>query len=62
MFFPAGGKALEAEGINHIEIESLGDAEAAAEGLILQLWKYEELKDKRKQKGVPDIKLSSDDQ
>ncbi|KAL0269238.1 UNVERIFIED_CONTAM: hypothetical protein PYX00_007040 [Menopon gallinae] len=55
----AGGKALEAEGINDIEIESLGDAEAAAEGLILQLWKYEELKDKDKQLGVPEVKFKS---
>lgn len=43
----AGCKALQDIGITNISLESLNDAEAAAEGSLLSTWKYQEFKTKK---------------
>ncbi|XP_076240163.1 cytosol aminopeptidase isoform X2 [Calliopsis andreniformis] len=53
----AGCRALDAVEIKDIELESLGDAEAAAEGAALSTWFYQGLKNKEQQKVFPKISL-----
>jgi hypothetical protein len=43
--------------IRNIEIESLGDAEAAAEGAGLSTWLYQAYKSEEKKKKLPQISL-----
>lgn len=47
LFFLGGCKALQAVGAKEINVEDLGDAEAAAEGSILGTWKFQEFKTKK---------------
>ncbi|XP_015509984.1 cytosol aminopeptidase isoform X1 [Neodiprion pinetum] len=51
----AGCRALDAVEIKNISIESLGDAEAAAEGAGLASWFFQEFKNKEKQKVLPQV-------
>ncbi|XP_015600885.1 cytosol aminopeptidase isoform X2 [Cephus cinctus] len=53
----AGCRALDSVEIKDITLESLGDAEAAAEGAGLTSWFYQEFKNKEKQKTLPKISL-----
>ncbi|KZC05947.1 Cytosol aminopeptidase, partial [Dufourea novaeangliae] len=53
----AGCRALDAVAIKDITLETLGDAEAAAEGAALSIWFYQGLKNKEKQKVFPKISL-----
>jgi len=43
--------------IRNIQIEPLGDAEAAAEGAGLSTWLYQEYKSEEKKKKLPQISL-----
>lgn len=43
--------------ITDIELESLGDAEAAAEGAGLATWLYQGYKNEKKKKKLPKISL-----
>ncbi|UYV68354.1 LAP3 [Cordylochernes scorpioides] len=45
-----GAKQLREVGVTSIDVDSCGDAEAAAEGTTLGLWSYDELKKKSSQK------------
>ncbi|PBC29834.1 Cytosol aminopeptidase [Apis cerana cerana] len=53
----AGCRALDAVEIKDIQLEALGDAEAAAEGAALSMWFYQGLKNKEKQKILPKVSL-----
>ncbi|XP_043790439.1 cytosol aminopeptidase-like isoform X2 [Apis laboriosa] len=53
----AGCRALDAVEIKDIQLETLGDAEAAAEGAALSMWFYQGLKNKEKQKILPKVSL-----
>lgn len=54
-FFAAGCQALHGVGMKNICIESLYDAESAAEGGKLSVWKFQEYKSKRSD--IPEINL-----
>ncbi|XP_014240951.1 cytosol aminopeptidase-like isoform X3 [Cimex lectularius] len=51
----AGCKNLQSVDISSVEIEDLGDAEACAEGVFLSLWHYQEWKEEKKKKKIPDV-------
>ncbi|XP_044257997.1 cytosol aminopeptidase-like isoform X3 [Tribolium madens] len=51
----AACRALDAAGVKKIQIESLGDAEAAAEGCNLATWKFQDFKTKKET--LPEISL-----
>ncbi|KAK0085323.1 hypothetical protein PV325_005433 [Microctonus aethiopoides] len=53
----AGCNALDAVDIKDIDVEPMGDAEAAAEGSILSTWIFQEFKNKSKQKILPNVNL-----
>ncbi|KAK9301667.1 hypothetical protein QLX08_006084 [Tetragonisca angustula] len=53
----AGCRALDAVEIKDIQLETLGDAEAAAEGAALSTWFYQGSKNKEKQKVLPKVSL-----
>ncbi|XP_043247808.1 cytosol aminopeptidase-like isoform X2 [Colletes gigas] len=53
----AGCRALDDVDIKDINLETLGDAEAAAEGAALSTWFYQGLKNKEKQKAFPKVSL-----
>lgn len=55
--FAAGCRALDSNDIKDISLESLGDAEAAAEGAFLSTFVYQEFKNKDNQKELPKISL-----
>lgn len=48
---------MDAVEIKDIHIETLGDAEAAAEGATLSTWFYQGSKNKEKQKILPKVSL-----
>ncbi|XP_012288936.1 cytosol aminopeptidase isoform X2 [Orussus abietinus] len=56
----AGCRALDSVEIKKIDLEPLGDAEAAAEGAGLGLWFFQEFKRKEKQKVLPEVSLYGD--
>lgn len=53
----AGCRALDDVEIKDIKLETLGDAEAAAEGAGLSTWLYQEYKNEEKKKKLPKISL-----
>ncbi|XP_076759280.1 cytosol aminopeptidase-like [Xylocopa sonorina] len=53
----AGCRALDAVEIKDIHLETLGDAEAAAEGAALSTWFYQGMKNEEKQKTFPKVSL-----
>ncbi|RZC40296.1 cytosol aminopeptidase [Asbolus verrucosus] len=55
-----GCRALNAAGVKNIHVESLGDAEAAAEGSKLGTWKFQEFKTKKE--ALPEVSLYAIDQ
>ncbi|XP_066588327.1 cytosol aminopeptidase-like isoform X3 [Prorops nasuta] len=57
----AGCRALSAADIKDISVESLGDAEAAAEGAGLATWLFQEYKNEKKKKTLPKISLYGDE-
>lgn len=57
LLFPAGCRALDAVEVKDISIETLGDAEAAAEGSIISSWIFQEYKAKDKKKTLPKVSL-----
>lgn len=56
----AGCRGLQDVGVTEISVEDLGNAEAAAEGATLGVWKYQENKRKEKQTKIPIIKFFED--
>ncbi|KAK9883294.1 hypothetical protein WA026_001475 [Henosepilachna vigintioctopunctata] len=56
----AGCNALKSVGIKNVEVESLEDAEAAAEGSLLGTWKFQEYKTKKDE--LCNVKLFSNDE
>uniref|UniRef100_A0A0C9QXT8 LAP3_1 protein n=1 Tax=Fopius arisanus TaxID=64838 RepID=A0A0C9QXT8_9HYME len=60
----AGCSALDAVDIKSIEVDSMGDAEAAAEGAILSTWIFQEFKNRANKKKLPTVSLygSEEDQ
>lgn len=52
-----GAAALKNLKMNEISVDGLGDPEAAAEGVTLKLWQYDELKNEADKKKVPAVKL-----
>ncbi|KAF7995374.1 hypothetical protein HCN44_006481 [Aphidius gifuensis] len=57
----AACSALENVDIRNIDIESMGNAEATAEGTTLSTWVFQEFKSPPKQKIIPSISLYGDD-
>ncbi|KAI4486156.1 hypothetical protein M0802_012498 [Mischocyttarus mexicanus] len=53
----AGCRALNASEIKDIQLEPLGDAEAAAEGAVLSTWYYQGSKNKEKRDILPRVSL-----
>ncbi|XP_076300931.1 cytosol aminopeptidase-like [Lasioglossum baleicum] len=53
----AGCHALDVVDIKDIKLETLGDAEAAAEGATLSTWFYQGMKNKEKQAAFPKVSL-----
>ncbi|XP_063977725.1 cytosol aminopeptidase-like isoform X2 [Diachasmimorpha longicaudata] len=53
----AGCSALDAVDVKDIEVEPMGNAEAAAEGAILSTWVFQEFKNKAKKKKLPNVSL-----
>ncbi|XP_008546913.1 cytosol aminopeptidase isoform X2 [Microplitis demolitor] len=53
----AGCGALESNDVKEIDVEPMGNAEAAAEGSLLASWIFQEFKNKSKQKVLPSVKL-----
>ncbi|KAG7200871.1 hypothetical protein KM043_003234 [Ampulex compressa] len=53
----AGCRALNSVDVGEIEVEPLGDAEAAAEGATLSTWFYQGLKNPEKRKKLPKVSL-----
>ncbi|XP_074094410.1 cytosol aminopeptidase-like [Cotesia typhae] len=58
----AGCGALENVDVKEIDVEPMGDAEAAAEGSLLASWIFQEFKNKSKQKVLPNVSLYGSDQ
>ncbi|XP_017778852.1 PREDICTED: cytosol aminopeptidase-like isoform X2 [Nicrophorus vespilloides] len=52
-----GCKALQAVDVKDISVDSMGDAEAAAEGSVLSTWKFQEYKTKKDD--LPKVRLHS---
>lgn len=48
------------EDVTDVYVEDLGDAEAAAEGATLGVWKYQENKHKEKQTKIPAVHFYND--
>ncbi|XP_024887625.1 cytosol aminopeptidase-like [Temnothorax curvispinosus] len=57
----AGCRALDDVEIKDIKLETLGDAEAAAEGAGLSTWLYQGFKNEEKKKKLPKISLYGDE-
>ncbi|XP_011863940.1 PREDICTED: cytosol aminopeptidase-like [Vollenhovia emeryi] len=57
----AGCRALDDVEIKDIKLETLGDAEAAAEGAGLSTWLYQGYKNEEKKKKLPKISLYGDE-
>ncbi|KAG8591522.1 hypothetical protein GDO81_000205 [Engystomops pustulosus] len=55
-----GCRHLQDLEIEHVEVDPCGDAQAAAEGAILGLYEYDELKTKKKTKVSPQLYASQD--
>lgn len=55
-----GARALQETGISTIFVEGFTNAEAAAEGAILSVWQYQELKDKADQQPNAKVDLFED--
>lgn len=49
------------EDVTDVYVEDLGDAEAAAEGATLGIWKYQENKNKEKQTKIPAVHFYNED-
>lgn len=54
--FVAGCRSLQENGITKISLETFNDAEAAAEGSLLGIWKFQEFKSK-KEYTTPEISI-----
>lgn len=54
-YSPAGCRCLQADGIKNISVETFDDAEAAAEGSHLGVWKFQEFKTKKEDASIPEI-------
>lgn len=46
----AGCRLLQDLDVNHVEVDGCGDAQSAAEGAVLGLFQYDQLKSKKKTK------------
>lgn len=55
MSFSAGCRSLQDVDVSTIHIESLTDAASTAEGAVLSLWSYQEFREKKKRKKIPNI-------
>lgn len=56
----AGCTALKNAGLKNIVVDSLGDAEASAEGSVLSTWKFQEYKTKKDD--IPSVELFSNNE
>ncbi|CAK6973967.1 cytosol aminopeptidase [Scomber scombrus] len=56
----AGCRLLQDLEVNHVEVDGCGDAQSAAEGAILGLFQYDQLKSKKKTKVTPQLHGSAD--
>ncbi|XP_041839469.1 cytosol aminopeptidase [Melanotaenia boesemani] len=56
----AGCRLLQDMEVNHVEVDSCGDAQSAAEGAILGLFHYDQLKSKKKTKVTTQLRGSAD--
>lgn len=55
ILFSAGCRCLQADGIKNITVETFEDAESAAEGSHLGVWKFQEFKTKKDNGDIPEI-------
>lgn len=56
----AGCQILQELEVNHVEVDDCGDAKSAAEGAVLGLFSYDQLKSKKKTKVTPQLHGSAD--
>lgn len=56
----AGCQILQELEVNHVEVDDCGDATSAAEGAVLGLFSYDQLKSKKKTKVTPQLHGSAD--
>ncbi|XP_029950249.1 cytosol aminopeptidase [Salarias fasciatus] len=56
----AGCRLLQDLEVNHVEVDSCGDAQSAAEGAVLGLFQYDQLKSKKKPKVTTQLHGSAD--
>lgn len=56
----AGCRLLQDLEVNHVEVDSCGDAQSAAEGAVLGLFQYDQLKSKKKTKVTAQLNGSGD--
>lgn len=52
---PAGCRSLQDLEVKHVEVDACGDAQSAAEGAILGLFQYDQLKAKKKNKVITQL-------
>lgn len=52
---PVGCRQLQDLEIPHVEVDPCGDSQSAAEGAVLGLFEYDELKSKKKTRPTPQI-------
>ncbi|XP_034943968.1 cytosol aminopeptidase-like isoform X2 [Chelonus insularis] len=58
----AGCSALDSVDVKDIDVEAMGNAEAAAEGAVLGTWFFQEFKNPSKQKVLPKVQLYGEEQ
>uniref|UniRef100_A0A4W6EKJ3 Cytosol aminopeptidase n=1 Tax=Lates calcarifer TaxID=8187 RepID=A0A4W6EKJ3_LATCA len=56
----AGCRSLQDLEVNHVEVDGCGDAQSAAEGAVLGLFQYDQLKSKKKTKVTAQLHGSAD--